>query len=70
MAYFQFADLLLLLLLALLAWAALRIRVGSRLSVAPLPPGPKRLPVIGNLLDMPTKNMAPLLHEMGKKYGE
>ena len=70
MAYVQPADLLLPLLLGLLVWAALRTRVRSRLSVSPLPPGPKPLPIIGNLLDMPTKNMAPLLHEMGKKYGE
>ena len=36
----------------------------------PLPPGPRRLPIVGNLFDMPTKNMAPTLHEMSRKHGE
>ena len=60
---------LLSLLLGLLAWVALRIRARFYLSSLPFPPGPKPLPIIGNLLDMPTKNMAPVLHEMAKKYG-
>ena len=59
-----------LLLLGLLAWVALRTRTRSRLSSLPLPPGPKPLPIVGNLLDMPTKNMPPLLHELAEKYGE
>ncbi|KAI0676518.1 O-methylsterigmatocystin oxidoreductase [Trametes maxima] len=54
--------------LALLVLAALW-RFRSR-SVLSLPPGPKPLPIIGNLLDMPTKRQAPILRELGKKYGD
>jgi hypothetical protein len=37
--------------------------------VAPLPPGPKRLPLLGNLLDMPTQQEWLTFAEWGKKYG-
>ncbi|KAI8969785.1 O-methylsterigmatocystin oxidoreductase [Trametes punicea] len=36
----------------------------------PLPPGPVRLPIIGNLLDMPTRRIAPALRDLGQKYGD
>ncbi|KAI0326165.1 O-methylsterigmatocystin oxidoreductase [Cubamyces sp. BRFM 1775] len=36
----------------------------------PLPPGPKRLPIIGNLLNLPNKQMGPVLRDMGKQYGD
>ncbi|KAH9886458.1 O-methylsterigmatocystin oxidoreductase [Cubamyces lactineus] len=39
-------------------------------SSLPLPPGPKPLPIIGNLLDMPTKRLGPALRELGAKYGD
>lgn len=35
----------------------------------PLPPGPKGLPIIGNLLDMPTEFEWKTYHEWCKKYG-
>ncbi|KAI0642611.1 CyP450 monooxygenase [Trametes meyenii] len=45
-------------------------RKGKRCPALPLPPGPKPLPVIGNILDMPTKRLAPILRDMGKHYGD
>ncbi|KAH9941591.1 O-methylsterigmatocystin oxidoreductase [Epithele typhae] len=42
----------------------------SRSSKLPLPPGPKPLPIIGNLLDMPMTNMAPALHRLSAIYGD
>lgn len=38
-------------------------------SALPLPPGPKPLPLIGNMFDMPTKRIGPALRELGNKYG-
>jgi cytochrome P450 len=35
----------------------------------PVPPGPSGYPVIGNLLDMPTKEQPQKFSEMGKEYG-
>ena len=34
-----------------------------------LPPGPRPLPLIGNVLDMPTKNLGPSFRELTAKYG-
>ncbi|KAL1946267.1 hypothetical protein VTO73DRAFT_15394 [Trametes versicolor] len=36
----------------------------------PLPPGPKALPILGNLLDMPTKRLGPSLRDLADKYGD
>ncbi|KAI0753319.1 CyP450 monooxygenase [Daedaleopsis nitida] len=36
----------------------------------PLPPGPKRLPLIGSALSIPTTNMATQFRDMGKEYGD
>ncbi|KAI9059151.1 CyP450 monooxygenase [Trametes sanguinea] len=36
----------------------------------PLPPGPKPLPLIGNALDFPTKDLGQGLRDMNLKYGE
>ncbi|KAI0329985.1 cytochrome P450, partial [Cubamyces sp. BRFM 1775] len=35
-----------------------------------LPPGPPRLPIIGNALDFPSKNMGRVLKGMSDKYGD
>ncbi|THU95902.1 cytochrome P450 [Dendrothele bispora CBS 962.96] len=35
----------------------------------PLPPGPKKLPILGNMLDIPLKYPWKRLHEMSKEYG-
>ena len=44
-------------------------RLLAKRPVAPLPPGPKRLPLLGNLLDMPTEQEWLTFAEWGKKYG-
>lgn len=35
----------------------------------PLPPGPRPLPIIGNVLDMPGKNSGAEYRELSDKYG-
>lgn len=35
----------------------------------PLPPGPKPLPLIGNILDIPTEDMGPRFRDMSLKHG-
>lgn len=35
----------------------------------PLPPGPKPLPVLGNLLDLPTKDESTVYARMGEAFG-
>ncbi|KAI0767230.1 CyP450 monooxygenase [Fomes fomentarius] len=36
----------------------------------PLPPGPKRLPIIGNALDFPKQNIPAVFRDMNARYGE
>lgn len=54
---------ILLLLTAVVLW---RRRTRSHM---PLPPGPRALPILGNLLDMPTKRLGPSLRDLADKYG-
>ncbi len=35
----------------------------------PLPPSPPGYPIIGNLLDVPTRDMEPAFRDMNAKYG-
>lgn len=45
-------------------------RVAKRKYPAPLPPGPKGYPIIGNMLDMPASYPWRTFTEWGTKFGE
>ena len=45
-------------------------RNGGEFAHIPLPPGPKGLPLIGNLLNMPSEKEWVTFAEWGNKYGE
>lgn len=53
-----------LLGVAILAW-----KHASAPKRLPLPPGPNRRPLIGNLLDLPAENPWLTYHEWAKTYG-
>jgi len=53
-----------LLLAAALHWGLTR----SKLSKYPYPPGPKPKFLLGNLLDIPAKNLSKVYVEWGKRY--
>ena len=44
-------------------------RILYPLLTSPLPPGPKGLPIIGNILDVPTTSPWKTFHEWSKLYG-
>ncbi|RPD54268.1 cytochrome P450 [Lentinus tigrinus ALCF2SS1-7] len=52
---------------ALLLW---RRRVSSSRFNLPLPPGPRRLPIVGNLLDVPMQDPPVYFRDMNAQYGE
>ncbi|KZT28797.1 cytochrome P450 [Neolentinus lepideus HHB14362 ss-1] len=55
-------------MLALLVLFLVR-RLASRRLPAPYPPGPKRLPLVGNVFDMPTKHMWKTVADWAELYG-
>jgi hypothetical protein len=59
-----------LLPLSLSVFFALLLRkyVASRKKHLPYPPGPKPIPFIGNILDLPTDDLLNVYIEWGKKY--
>lgn len=50
-------------------WAVVTIYIRKARAQYPLPPGPKPLPLIGNLLDIPLKNEAATYNAWANKYG-
>ncbi|TFK85641.1 CyP450 monooxygenase [Polyporus arcularius HHB13444] len=50
--------------------AFLFLRRLQRRSSLPLPPGPRRLPILGNALDVPTKDIPGAFRAMSEKYGD
>lgn len=44
------------------------VRNGKNLKNGPYAPGPKPKPLIGNMLDMPSKDSAQVFIQWGKKY--
>ena len=48
----------------------LRYRVLRNRAGLPLPPGPRRLPIIGNLLDVPMQDVEVRFRDMNAKYGK
>ena len=54
---------------ALLFLVARKRKESTKLSSYPLPPGPKGLPIIANLFNMPTEKEWLTFTEWGKTYG-
>lgn len=59
-------DLLVVIVALVFIWGLFRRNRNN----APLPPGPRGLPLIGNLLDMPSDNEWFTFAQWGKEYGK
>jgi hypothetical protein len=68
----MFSPYLSVTLAAMLSWLAryLYRRHRSSRHILPFPPGPKPLPLLGNLFDMPTSREYEVYTQWGKKYGD
>ncbi|KAF8961871.1 cytochrome P450 [Flammula alnicola] len=64
------ASFLAFLDVALLALALVLLKKILSKSSAPLPPGPRKLPLLGNLLDLPTTQEWVTFAEWGQKWGD
>lgn len=56
--------------IGLLAVAVILIKKILSTHTAPLPPGPHKLPVLGNLLDMPSSQEWLTFADWGRKWGK
>lgn len=63
-------DILVLVICGLALGAFSSLYKQKRPSNVTLPPGPKPLPLIGNILDMPRKDDRLVITHWGKQYGE
>ncbi|KAJ7065511.1 cytochrome P450 [Mycena amicta] len=57
-----------LLLVSFLAVCAIVRGLRKRRSALPLPPGPKKLPIVGNLFDMPAERQWEAYHQWSQEY--
>ena len=62
-------DLITLALVALMLWTCIILTASSYSHSRRLPPGPRRLPVFGNIHLLPAEYQQHAFAEWGKKYG-
>ncbi|EJF55961.1 cytochrome P450 [Dichomitus squalens LYAD-421 SS1] len=60
---------LIIIVVAVLAALLVRARWFRRAAAFPLPPSPPGYPIIGNLLDVPKRDMEPAFRDLTAKYG-
>ncbi|TBU42978.1 cytochrome P450 [Dichomitus squalens] len=60
---------LIIIVVAVLAALLVRARWFRRVAALPLPPSPPGYPIIGNLLDVPKRDMEPAFRDLNAKYG-
>lgn len=66
----QRTDILAVILLSLLSFFILRYNHRRSRHMLPFPPGPKPLPIVGNLFDLPNNLPWLTYSEWNQKYGE